>query len=448
MATLGYRELLRRNRDYRFLWLAEIISFLGDWFNTIALYAIIHELSGTGRAVAGVMIAKTLPIFLVVPIAGPLVDRFDRRKLMIASDVIRAVLVIGLIVAHRMESLTGLYGCLLLMVAVAGVFIPARSAAIPQLTRDDELAPANALSGASWSVMLALGAAIGGWVTAAVGTDVALVLDGLTFLASAVCLLALPALPAPGGAGAHHDRSFVGGLRYLFSERRILALAALKPLMALSGGALVLIPVFGTTVFPGHSGPLWMGMIYSARGLGALVGAALLIRIFGDSSRTMRRLLIAAYPLALVAYLGLSRAESIGIAALAYFVAAIASGANWVMSGTLIQRDVDRRYLGRVFSVEFGTMTLVIAVMGWLAGTAIDTPDIGPRTVAALSGWALLVPFVFWSTHLLIVRRRLAAGEGDEHGHMPPLPGVSTEAFDATHPSEEDAERDWRGGRR
>ncbi len=437
MARVGYRELLARNRNYRFIWFAETISFLGDWFNTIAIYAIVQELSGTGRAFAGVMVAKTLPVFLVAPIAGPLVDRLDRRTLMILSDLTRAALVVGLVLAHRAESLFSLYGCLVLMVAMSGVFIPARGAAIPQVTTAGQLAPANALSGATWSVMLAFGAALGGWVTHALGTDTSLALDGLTFLGSAACLLALPRLPAPGAEATHHDRSFIGGLRHLVSHRRTFALACLKPLMALSGGAFVLIPIYGTTVFPDRGGPLWVGLLYSARGLGALIGAIALIRLFGDASRTMRRILLFAYPAAAVSYIGLGRAPSLELAALAYFAAAISSGANWVMSGTLIQREVDRRFLGRVFSVEFGTMTLVISATGWLAGTAIDTMGIGPRRVGTLSGLALLVPFLFWAGFLLSERRR-AAAEREIHGTAPPRPGVSPEAFDATHPAEED----------
>ena len=82
----GYRSLLTQNREYRRLWLAEIVSFLGDWFNTIALYTIVQEMSGSGRAIALVMVAKTLPVFLVVPLAGPIVDRFDRRTILILSD--------------------------------------------------------------------------------------------------------------------------------------------------------------------------------------------------------------------------------------------------------------------------------------------------------------------------------------------------------------------------
>jgi len=433
---VGTVRLLRENPSFRWLWFAEVISFLGDWFNTIALYTIVQELSGSGRAVAGVLVGKTLPAFLVIPVAGPLVDRWDRRTLLIASDLGRAVLATGLILSHRAGSLPGLYACLVSMVALTGVFFPARASAIPQLCRDEEIAPANALSGGTWSVMLALGAALGGWVTAAVGTDVSIALDALTFVASAALLLLLPRLPAPA-ARAGHDRSFLGGLRHLATTRRTLALASLKPMLALAGGALVMIPVFGTTVFPGRGGPFWTGVLFAARGLGALIGSLLLIRIFGDSSRTLRRLILAMFPLAALAYIALDFAPSLPAAAAAFFTAAIASGAVWVMSGTLLQREGDKRYLGRIFSVEFGVMTLVVSATSWTAGTLLDTTAFRPGQVAMASGALLFVPFVVWGGYLLFERRLLrATAEG--HGAAHPGPGVAPEVFDASPPPEEE----------
>ena len=194
----SYVDLIRTNRSFRLLWSAELVSFLGDWFNTIAVYAIVAELSGSGRAFAGVLVAKMLPIFLVTPFAGPIVDRFDRRRLMIAADLARAALAGGLVLAHLAGSLPALYACLVAMVLASGLSIPAQRAALPQITSAEELAGANALSGGTWSVMLAFGAAAGGWFAARFGVDTALVLDGVTFLVSAVFLAFLPALPAPG----------------------------------------------------------------------------------------------------------------------------------------------------------------------------------------------------------------------------------------------------------
>ncbi|HMB68879.1 MAG TPA: MFS transporter, partial [bacterium] len=367
--------------------------------------------------------------------AGPLVDRFDRKWILIVSDVARAVLALGLIAAHRAGSLPALYLIVAAMVAMSGVVLPARNATLPLITTDDELGRANALSGGTWSVMLAFGAALGGWVTAALGTDLALLLDGATFLVSAAFLWGLPGLPAPGADADRSERSFMAGLRYLAGHRRILAIAALKPMMALSGGALVLLPIYGTTVFPGQGGPDWVGYLYSARGLGALLGSVLLIRVFGDASRTLRRMILVAFPVAALAYVGLSWSGSPLQAALAFFVAAIAAGGNWVLSGTLLQRHADRRFLGRVSSVEFGTMTLVISAVGWATGVALDETSMGPPDVARISAALLVVPFVVWGVFLLTVRRRgLAERAADP---VAPPVGPSPDAFEAGAPSGE-----------
>ncbi|NNE43444.1 MAG: MFS transporter [Gemmatimonadetes bacterium] len=423
---VGYGELLRGNRNFRSLWFAEIISFLGDWFNTIALYTIVLELSGSGRAVAGMLIAKTLPAFLVTPLAGPFVDRFDRRTILILTDLARAVLAVGLILAHRAESLFGLYACQVAMVAMTGIFFPARSAAIPQICRDDEIAPANALSGGTWSVMLALGAAFGGWVTAALGTDISLGLDSLTFVVSALFLLALPRLPAPA-AESGHDRSFLAGLKHLVTTRRTLALAALKPMLALGGGALLVIPVLASTAFPGKSGPLWMGVLYAARGIGALIGSVVLIRIFGESSRTLRRVLLGLFPVAALAYASLAIVPTIQMAAVSYFVAAIASGAVWVMSGTLLQREGDKNFLGRIFAVEFGVMTLMVSATSFIGGELLDRTSLAPGEVGAIFGLGLFIPFFVWGGYLLFERGQLR----DSAGRVPPPTGVTPELFEA-----------------
>jgi MFS family permease len=428
----GYGALLARNRNFRFLWAAEIVSFLGDWFNTIALYTIVFELAGSGRALAVVMVAKMLPVFLVMPVAGPLVDRFDRRTLLIASDLARMVLALGLILAHRAESLPALYACIVAMVTMTGVFFPARQAAIPQIVGEKDLATANALSGGTWSVMLAIGAAAGGWVTAAAGVDVALVLDSATFLLSAGLLVTLPALPAPA-ARRGASVTFVDGLRHLRRHPYQMALACLKPMMALGGGTLILIPVLGSGFFPATSGPLWVGILYSSRGLGALIGSIGMFRVFGESSRTLRRMILCAYPLAGLAYLALGRVTTFAGAAACLFVAAVGSGMNWVMVGTLLQRDVDRHYLGRVSALEFGVMTLVFSGMSWIAGGFLDS-GVPPSSVATRFGFLLFVPFVAWGVALVLFReRRLRDATGD----AVLTAGTTPEAFDAIPPAED-----------
>lgn len=439
---IGYVQLLRENRAFRALWLAEVVSFLGDWFNTVAIYAIIEQLSGSGRAFAGVMVAKTLPVFFVTPIFGPIVDRFDRRTLMIVSDVVRAVLAVGLVFASRFESVPALYVIMVLMMVAAGLFVPSQRAALPQIAPGPQLAPANALSGGTWSVMLALGAAAGGWVTAQFGTETALILDAGTFLLSAGFLVLLPKLPAPGASqdatdpdGKKPDRSFVGGIRYLANHHRIAVLAMLKPMMAFAGAAIMLIPVIAARSFPEAGGPGLVGALYSARGLGALVGSIALIRLFGDDSRTLRRLVLAGFPVAGLSYWFLGDAPTPLLACVCYFTAAIASGANWVNSTTLLQRDGDPTVLGRVFAVEFGLVTLIFALVAWVGGSALDLWGWSSAVIAKVSGAMLVIPFSLWLVHLLVERRRNEEGRRVAPASLGQ--GPNPDLFEESQPEEE-----------
>ena len=124
-SPLGYVQLLRQNADYRRLWIAEVVSFFGDWFNAIALYTAVEQLSGRTEAVAAVFVAKMMPMFAMTPVAGPLIDRFDRRRLLIGTDIARALCAVGLIVAYRAQSMSWLIGLLVVMMCFSGIFMPA-----------------------------------------------------------------------------------------------------------------------------------------------------------------------------------------------------------------------------------------------------------------------------------------------------------------------------------
>jgi len=127
-----------------------------------------------------------LPVAIVSPVAGVVVDRFDRRRLMISADLLRGVLILGLLLVRRPDQVWIAYVVMALTVSATSFFEPARTATIPNVTSDRELMPANALSSATWSAMLALGASIGGVVTALAGRNVAFVINALSFFVSAV----------------------------------------------------------------------------------------------------------------------------------------------------------------------------------------------------------------------------------------------------------------------
>lgn len=397
----SYLGLLTGNVQYRRVWLGEVVSYCGDWFSTIALYAIVQQLTDSTQAVAMVLIGKTLPIFLIMPFAGPLIDRFDRRKLLIGTDIARAVCVLGLIAAHRLESLPLLFTVLVVLVAFSGIFIPTRTAVIPQVTVEHEMPVAMALSGGTWSVMLAFGAALGGLFTGWIGIDGALVLDALTFLLSAAFLWRLPPLPPTDETAVPRtDTRFVDALQHLRGRVYLPAVLLCKAGLALAAGALVLLPIYGNGLYP-SGGPTWIGLLYSARGLGALVGSMGMRRVLGDEPEVMQRAIVGGFLCTGVSLVLLSQAPTVGLAALGYFAAAIGNGLVWVFSGTLAQRATGANWRGRLFALEFGLMTLISSIASWSAGFADDQLGLSPRDIMAISGALMLLPAIAWSAVLL-----------------------------------------------
>jgi len=259
MSKLGYRQLLREERDLRNLWLGDVSSFLGDWFNLIAIFTSVQAITDSKLAVASVVVAKTLPNFLMVPIAGPIVDRFERRRLLILCDLVRAACVIGLIASHHAHSVPGLLGFTFAMICFTGIAFPAKKAALPMVVSRDRLGIANAILGGTWSIMLAFGAALGGVAVQYLGVTPAFAIDGGTFLLSASFFARLPTLRPPA-AEAGHSTQFIAAWRYLRRTPRVMALTCIKPFQAVPNSiVLVVIPLYATVVFPGQSGALYMG---------------------------------------------------------------------------------------------------------------------------------------------------------------------------------------------
>src|SRR6266436_7265647 len=167
--SVGYVELLRNNHAFRFLWLGQVVSQMGDWFDTIAVYTIALRLTGSSRSVALIMVARFLPTVVLGPGAGVIADRFSRRSIMIVADIMRAIVVLGFLFVRRPDQMWLVYVLTVFQLAFSTFFEPANSAAVPSIVSDDELLTANAISSVTWSVMLTLGAAIGGVVTGLFG---------------------------------------------------------------------------------------------------------------------------------------------------------------------------------------------------------------------------------------------------------------------------------------
>ena len=175
-------KMLRSNADLRALFAAQVVSFMGDWFTFVALAGMIKDATGSAFLVSLAYVSFSLPSFLVSPIAGPVVDRFDRRRLLLVMSALQAVAAVGLLTASN-DHIWPLFVFQCTISALAAFVKPAIDAGVPNLARNaDEFSKANALFGSTWGVMLAVGAALGGVFSQAFGRQAAFIADAVSFV--------------------------------------------------------------------------------------------------------------------------------------------------------------------------------------------------------------------------------------------------------------------------
>src|SRR5688572_20037942 len=263
--------LLRRNRDFRRLFLATATSLLGDWFTSVAVSGFVAEKTGRPGLVPLAYAASVLPILFLSPFAGVIADRWDRRRLMVAADLARVVPALGLLAALQLGHVGLAIGCVLALSALSAFFEPAAAAATPNLVDAEDLGIAQAAMGSLWGTMLFVGAAAGGVVAATLGRSASIVIDAASFVVSAA-LIAGIRRPLRIGQAAHD--TVLGHLRevwrFIRARRVVRALIVTKSGVSLGNGIIGLLPVYALSRF--GAGDAGVGALLAARGLGALVG--------------------------------------------------------------------------------------------------------------------------------------------------------------------------------
>ena len=398
----AYLDLLRREQDFRRVFLAQLIALGGDWFAVIPLLILLPELTGTGLYGALVLATDTLVFALVAPYAGTVVDRLDRRRVLVVSNAVAGVAAL-LLVLVRSETTAWIALLAIGIVASAKAFSqPASTAALPNLVEPEDLALASVLNGASWGTMLAVGAALGGIVAGTLGTTVCFVLDAALLLGASALTASTtrpfsdPSVPPRERRPARVD--LAEALSYARRERRVLALITCKSGPAFGNGALSLFPLYGAVAF--GLGPLGIGLMYSARGVGALVGPLLLRRRATDPA-SLYGVLAGSMAVFGVSYLLLGVTEWFWAVLVLLAVAHAGGGANWILSTYGLQTVVPDELRGRVFSADYTLATLVIA--GSQVGFGLLSQLVPARELLALAGGLVLVYAGLW----LLATRRL-----------------------------------------
>ncbi|MGI8553729.1 MAG: MFS transporter [Dehalococcoidia bacterium] len=390
----SYLELFRGNSAFRRLFGGQVVSFCGDWFLTVALLDLVLRLTHSAFLAGLVLVCQSLPTFFLAAWAGTIVDRHDRRRLMIAIDTARILFALLPIAARSVQLLPLAYAGAL-GISIGGTFFsPAIQSAIPNVVEGEDLARANVLMGSTWGTMLAVGSALGGLVVAAFGLEVACIIDAATFAFSAFILWTIH---RPFQQRLDRQRvRFLTSLReagsYARGHRRVLALLTCKGGFGLGSGVIVLLSVFGRDVF--HAGAAGIGVLYGARGIGALFGP-FLIRRLGSTDDARFRLIGVAGIVYGLGYAAFAVSPVLGLAAVAVSIAHLGGGAEWMMSTYGLQREVPDDLRGRIFAAGFGLVTLTTSISS--VGAGLLAASIGATATALLAGALALVWGLIWT---------------------------------------------------
>jgi MFS family permease len=395
-------QLLRDNRNYRYTWIGQVVSEIGDHFNNIAVFSLAMETTGSGLVVSGIMLSRAIPAVMAGPVAGVLLDRLDRRRIMLASDLVRTIVALCFVATLHRRSPALLYLLSALLMFASPFFTSGRTSILPTITTPEELHTANSLTQTTQWTTLTLGTMAAGLTAAALGYKWAFILNSLSFLASFVCISMLrvsgsfrakrAALTENAVVRPWHE--YKEGLRFMKSSPLILGIALVGVGWATGGGAAqILFTIFGDQVF--NRGPAGIGIIWSFAGVGLLAGAGVghsLGKRIGF--RAYKRAISICYVVHGGAYVLFSQMPTFRWACAFIALSRAGVAVSSVMNVSQLLRHVPDEFRGRVFATsESMTWSVMIFSMA-LAGIA--STHYSPRTIGLVAGVLSSTTAIFW----------------------------------------------------
>ena len=379
MSQIGYLELIRTNHAFRRLWSASVISMLGEWFNTIALFLLIFQGTDSEFFLGLLFTMRMLCFAAFQPFGGLLADRLNRKTIMVWTNIIQVGLALCFLFIDGKNHIVWIYILTGAMMIMHGMYVTAERAALPNIVPSEHLATANALEAASWSTALCLGAMLGGIVVEIWGTDAAFIIDAVTFAFGAYLLrnLNIPQTiddEMKGPLVSTALTNIKNGWKRIISEKRLLRIVFAKSSWNIAGGGLagVFLVVAGSDL-DGFGMALGFGIFFFARGVGTGIGPIAARALLTNEERwpVMVGLLVmlsGAFYFLVGWTLGMSIFLTIPLVMLAH----AASGANWVLSTILTQKWVEDEVRGRVFSMDMLLMSIAFSISSATAGYLLE----------------------------------------------------------------------------
>ncbi len=399
----SFAHLLGGNRNYRNLWLGQVVSEVGDHFNSIAVLSMALHLTGSGATVGGAMLARVAPALLAAPLAGVVLDRLDRRRVMIWSDLLRAAIAAAHLLLLIYPKTWLLYLLSALLTASAPFFNSGRAAILPRLVSREDLHLANALTQTTGWLTVAAGTMLGGFSTSWLGYKGAFLINAASFLWSAWAISTLhveagfaPQRSARPAARQHSGWSeFRDGIRYIRSQPLILGILLLGAGWATGGGAAqILFTLFGETVF--GRGPSGTGILWGFAGLGLVAGGLAARRWEGHINfRLYKHTVTVTFLLHGLFYMMASVSAGIWQAAAFIFLSRLCVAMNSVMNRTMLLLHVPDRLRGRVFTASEGIVNGVMMIS--MAAAAMAAAHYTPRQIGFVAGALSASTALFWA---------------------------------------------------
>jgi predicted MFS family arabinose efflux permease len=398
-----FTQLLQRNRNYRFMWMGQIVSEVGDHFNNVAVLSLAIADTHSGAVISGIMLSRAIPAVAAGPLAGVLLDRFDRRRIMMASDLARSVIALGFIAAIGYKQTWLLYLLSALLMLASPFFTSGRSAILPSIASEEELHTANSLTQTTGWMTLAVGAYFGGTTVAQFGYQLAFVFNCVSFLVSAFCIWRLHS--EKGHFRAEHKslnetkvvrpwHEYREGLRYMVSTPLILGIGLIAVGWASGGGAAqVLFTLFSELVF--NRGARGLGQLWGTAGIGLLIGGIIGNRIGKKIGfENYKKTVFFCYLLHGGAYIVFSQMTNWYLALFFMGLSRASVAVSSVLNWSNLLKHVDDRYRGRVFSTieTMNWSTMMVSMM--VAGIASVHYSI--RAIGAASGLLSSSTALFW----------------------------------------------------
>jgi MFS family permease len=391
----GYVALLKQNSDVRNVWLAQVVSQLGDWFSSVALLGLINQVSRDPLAPTLVTVFTVLPSAVAgLTISGIIADRFDRKKLAITMDLVRAAIALVMLLVNSAETLWIVYAAIIALALCESVFTPAVSAAQPNLCKPHELATANALQQSTWASMSLVGVFLGGLVATYFGREWAFIVNAFSFVGSAYFLLRVRGTFSSDKkmlGAASTLRALTAGFHWLWHHPVVLMFSLAKSIWAFAFAAVGLFSVFSYQVYgTGDIGTSWL---YAARGIGATLGPVVAQSLFPPQTQKQTALLIGvAFVFCVVGYglWGVSGAPFLG--ALGILIGHLGGGNVWTYSRILVQSEAPDHLRGRIMALDFVGFMLITGAFAFVLGAVARgaSPMWGVLTGVALTAFFAL----------------------------------------------------------